>query len=342
MLFITNRIPIEGIETEIDRKFTFDPANADSSKSVFFCERKSNGSITEIGSAALLNKIKESECKQILLYIHGYANQPADIFKAAQEFQSLCNKSKRKEVLVVPLIWPCSSENSIASNYWDDQKSADASGYAFSRVIQRFIEWRNSPDNDPELDPCLKRINVLAHSMGNRVYRETLYNWNYYDLPDGVPLIFRNSFLIAADVVNETLEPGQKGEHICNASRNVVVYYASDDLALRASKGANLKSKIASRRLGHSGPEDLTRVPKNVYSVDCDDINTQYDYPKGHTYFRSGTRKGQSGVVFKHIFEVLLTGRVPEKTSLINTSILEPARVPSKISTRRKRTKTDK
>ena len=164
--------------------------------------------------------------------------------------------------------------------------------------------------HNPQHDPCYKRINVLAHSMGNRVLRGTLQAWDTYDLANGVPLIFRNTFLLAADMVNEALQEGQSGELICHASRNVIVYYASDDLALRASKAANLKNKVASRRLGHTGPEDIQKTPKNVYSVDCDDVNNVYDKPKGHSYFTNGARKGAPGLVFNHIFDCLLSGRV--------------------------------
>ena len=48
----------------------------------------------------------------------------------------------------------------------------------------------------------------------------------------------------------------------------------------------------------------MSKVPKNVYAVDCDDVNTKYDSPVGHTYF-------QSGVVFNHIFNAIEIGRVP-------------------------------
>lgn len=80
--------------------------------------------------------------------------------------------------------------------------------------------------------------------------------------------------MVAADVVNESLEREQKGIHVCHASRNVTVYFASDDLALRASKASNLKNRIASRRLGHTGPEDMSKAPGNVYAVDRDNLNT--------------------------------------------------------------------
>ncbi len=79
--------------------------------------------------------------------------------------------------------------------------------------------------------------------------------------------------MAAADVVNETLEPGQEGQHISPAARNVVVYYAADDLAMRASKIGNIANQIASRRLGHTGPENMDKVENNVYALDCDDFN---------------------------------------------------------------------
>lgn len=327
MLFITNRFPTQGIKSVVGRQWDFDLKNNAASNSVFYCERNSNKSYTEIGSTQFLERIKNSSCRQILIYIHGFSNLPEDVFRGAAEFQLLCDQKIDDEILVVPLIWPCDDDKGVVQDYWDDQKSADASAFSFARVLERFLEWREKNESSPKATPCLKRINVLAHSMGNRVLRETMACWSRYDLADGVPLIFRNTFLVAADIVNESLESSQPGELICHASRNVVVYHASDDLALRASKAANLKNKIASRRLGHTGPENLKKTPANVYSVDCDDVNTDYDYPKGHSYFRSGTVKNKPGLVFDHIFECLRTGRVFPENSEQRTTIIKRASI---------------
>jgi esterase/lipase superfamily enzyme len=323
MLFITNRFPKGSIQTRVGRKFDFDLKNNGPSNSIFFCRRGSDGQITEVGGLNFMSELKRSPYRQVLLYIHGYSNLPADVFQAATEFQQLCDDKAAQEVLVVPVIWPCDNDLGVVKDYWDDQKAADNSAPAFARALCRFIEWRNSNLNDPETDPCLKRINVLAHSMGNRVLRETLATWDKYDLADGVPLIFRNTFLVAADIENESIHRNERGKLICDASRNVVVYFASDDLALRSSKAANLKNKIASRRLGHSGPENMDLTPKNVYIVDCDEVNNAYDL-KGHSYFRSGRTPGQPGVVFNHIFECLRTGRVfPEDAERRSTVLRE-------------------
>jgi len=325
MIFITNRFPKQSIRTRVGRKFDFDLDNNAASNSVYFCERTAKKSYTEIGSIDFLTRLKDSPVRQILIYVHGFSNLPEDVFDGAQEFQALCDNKKKDEVLVIPLIWTCDNDFGIVKDYWDDQKAADASAYSFSRVLQKFISWRNSEKYNPQADPCLKRINMLSHSMGNRVLRETMAAWNKYDLASGVPLIFRNTFLVAADIVNESLHHGERGELICHASRNVIVYHASDDLALRASKASNLKNRIASRRLGHTGLENMKLTPANVYSVDCDDVNNEYDMPKGHSYFRSGKHKGEPGLVFEHIFATLVSGRVFPDDEFRRTTIIKKA-----------------
>lgn len=319
MLFITSRLPTANTEPALNKDFVFDLGNNSSNRGFYCCERTRANKYEEIGSKALLSRIKDSKYRQILIYIHGFSNLPEDVFKNAEEFQSLCDKQKKQEVLVLPIIWPCDNDLGIIKDYWDDQKSADQSAFAFARMMQAFMKWRNL---NPEDDPCLKRINVLAHSMGNRVLRQTLQNWQKYDQPGGLPLLFRNTFLVAADILNESLHKGEPGELISHSSRNVVVYYASDDLALRASKVSNLKNGEASRRLGHTGPEDMDKTPKNVYAIDCDEVNTIYDSPKGHSYFRSGKKKGEPGVVFSHIFDCILTGRVFPTDEFRKSSIL--------------------
>lgn len=332
MIFITNRFPEQSIRTRIGRKFDFDLDNNAASNSVFFCENVSEHENKEIGSIDFLKRLKNSKCRQILIYIHGFSNLPQDVFLAANEFQRLCNEKKKDEILVIPIIWPCDNDMGIIKDYWDDQKAADQSAFSFARVLEKFLAWRSSEKYNPENDPCLKRINVLAHSMGNRVLRGTLTVWSKYDLPKGLPMIFRNTFLVAADVVNETLHEGEPGEAICHASRNVIVYHASDDLALRASKASNLKNKIASRRLGHTGPENIDMTPKNVYGVDCDDVNNLYDKPKGHSYFRSGTRKGVPGEVFNHIFSCLVSGRVFPEDEYRRSSIIRSKRESNRVA----------
>ena len=307
MLFITNREPQGSILTETNREFNFDLDKNSPSNSIYCCERLGENRYIELGSDALMSKLKDSKAKQLLLFIHGFSNLPEpDIFPRVIKLQEYFDKKEPDLIQVVPLIWPCDNDLGIIKDYWDDQKSADQSAFSFARALQFFMNWR---DKAPEDSPCLKRINILAHSMGNRVFRETLSVWNKYDLANGVPLLFRNTILMAADIVNESLEENEGGRLISQSSRNVSVYYASDDLALRSSKISNLKNKIASRRLGHTGPEDCNKVQSNVFSIDCDNFNNKYDSPKGHSYFLSN-ENNEVGEIFEHMFNTIKTGRV--------------------------------
>lgn len=307
MLFITNREPRGSIRTKINRNFRFDLKKNAPSNSIYYCERTAKDTYSEIGSKALMSKLKDSNVEQLLFYIHGFSNLPEpDIFPRAEKLHQLFDQKQQGLVQVIPIIWPCDNDFGIIKDYWDDQKSADNSAFSLARMLQKFMAWR---DSSPEEAPCLKRINLLAHSMGNRVLRETLATWNKYDLANGVPLLFRNTILMAADIVNESLENNEKGRLISESSRNVLVYYASDDLALRSSKISNLKNKVASRRLGHTGPEDMEKVQSNVHAIDCDNFNNQYDMPKGHSYFLED-KNGNPGKVFEHLFNTIKTGRV--------------------------------
>ena len=307
MLFLTNREPKGSIRTKKNRKFSFDLRKNAPSNSIFCCEKISHDHYVELGYQAWLSKLKKSNAKQLLFFIHGFSNFPEpDIFPRAEMLQQFFDSKEPNLIEVVPIIWPCDDDPGIVKDYWDDQKSADMSAFSLARALQFFMKWRSE---ESEESPCLKRINILAHSMGNRVLRETLSVWNKYDLANGVPLLFRNTLLVAADIVNESLEEERRGRLISEASRNVSVYYASDDLALRARKISNLKNKVASRRLGHSGPENMGKTQSNVYAIDCDNFNNRYDRPKGHSYFL-GDDHGNIGVVFEHIFNSIKTGRV--------------------------------
>jgi hypothetical protein len=63
------------------------------------------------------------------------------------------------------------------------------------------------------------------------------------------------------------------------------------------------------KRLGHTGPENMDLVANNVYAIDCDDFNNSYDTPTGHSYFL-GDGDGNPGKVFQHMLHAMKTGRV--------------------------------
>lgn len=338
MLFVTNRVLEEGLtpgttqgsEVRLARSVNFVLDNNQAEQSFYCCRRTGPEGYTEIGSSNFFDEIKGLKADQLLFYIHGFSVMPEQVFAQAERLQRLLdslhqndapNSLKNPKIVVIPFIWPCDNDLGKIKDYFDDQKAADASGTAYMRLLQKFLLWRE--ENSTLNNPCLKRVNVLAYSMGNRVLRSGLNLSAKYYPQKSLALLFRNVFLTAADIVNESLEPKQAGGMIPAMSRNVVVYYAADDLALRASKIANAGSSSASRRLGHTGPENMRKVPRNVYAIDCDDFNNVYDDPLGHSYYLDDPTTGDPGLLLRHAYACMRTGRVPETRSATHASRIE-------------------
>lgn len=296
MLFITNRALEQSHRSRSGRKVSFDMDNNEPQASVFFCETGKN-QMTEVMSEGLLERLRTSKCEEILVYIHGFNNTPESAFAAAKQLQDQADAHDTKgRLLVLPMIWPNGAKPGIIRDYYDDQDRADGSAIGYARILAKFLAWREQHQDDAA---CLKRVSLLAHSMGNRVATKTLQRWR--ERENFLPRVFRNVFLVASDIENEALERGEVGHALVDAARTVTVYFADDDLALRASKVANIRNQQLTRRLGHTGPEDMNRTPSHVFAVDCNDINRETD-KSGHNYF--------AGTAFTHMLFTIKTGRV--------------------------------
>ena len=312
MLFITNRqLYYDG--GSLPRKVDFLLTENCPTQEVFFCQRNAKDDYQEIGGDSFFDSLRTSQYKQILLFIHGFHTAPeSSIFQDIEIVQQYLDSLEKDFIQVIPIIYPCNTQEGIIKEYWNDQMAADVSGFSFKRVLDKFYQWSSVGDKDY----CYKFINVFAHSMGNRVLRETLQAWRKYSMPQGLPKIFRNTFLVAADLNNGTLEIKDRGAVICDSSRNVVVYHANDDLALRASKIINEKDMTTTPRLGQTGARDANSVPANVYSVDCDDFNREYDFPLGHTYFLYNDKDNQPNIVISGMYKILKSGRFSQDIML--------------------------
>lgn len=309
MLFATNRV-LKQSNLSRSRPIDFELRDTNALQSIFFCERTAPFVYREVDRDEYLQSFKDSPAKQLLVFIHGFNNVPEDaIFARAEALQMLFDDAEPNLVQVLPLVWPCRQTNGtkeFIEGYYEDQHAADASNIAYGRLLQKLQDWQFK--NVAEERPCLKRINVLAHSMGNRVLRGALRWWSREVLGQSPPLIFRNLFLTAADIENDCLESGREGEHLAPSTRNVVVYHSFEDIALRASKAANASLRAVGRRMGHTGPYDMSKVADNVFAVNCDSVAMEYDPGKGHTYFLTDSA-GKPGAVFKHLLKCVQSGK---------------------------------
>lgn len=336
MLFVTNRIPDQGAASK-PRALTFNNEEVDISNSLFYCEYR-EGVLTERMSDGFLADLKNCRKKNVLFFLHGYRTPFLRAVEKGRSLQTLLDRIDPELVEVVTLVWPCRDATDRVKTYWTDQDAADMAGPIFARVLSRFMLWRAHPEQVK--DPCLKRIHVLAHSMGNRVLTNILNSWGHSFGGGRVPLVFRNVFMVAADVPSTTLERDQPGDLITMAARNVVVYYAGDDKRMDESILANaVRGPYASddnpieeigqaiyfsgdtrTRLGHFGPEDPEKTRRNVYRINCDQFNDLFDAKGGHSYLLTDGPDDPKGSGFqvtgnvspllRHVAKAIMTGQV--------------------------------
>jgi esterase/lipase superfamily enzyme len=311
MLFVTNRRRSGSGGVKPNSRVRFNLKEPDPETQFFACRNDGGDSYEFLGSKLLFQELQNQDRRNILIFIHGFNVEMPDALASAEQLQAALDhrlgSTGKHAALVVPFIWPAMGG---VLDYLNDQDAAKASAISYSRLLSFFVRWRGSA----AAADCDRRINLLSHSMGNRVLVYGLFDWAQKN--SGVPHLFRNVFMAAPDIVNQSLERGEFGRCVSDSARNVTVYHASDDVALRSSKGANLANGVASRRLGHNGPEDMHAVARNVYSVDCSDFNNSYDDPLGHGYFLrrgfklGGTPSEDSGAVLKHLAHAIREGRV--------------------------------
>lgn len=295
MYFVTNKVVEEAGQS---RKFKEN--SNELTNSLTYGKLTRGKYFEEVSSDPLMEALKTDDSfRDILFYIHGFNNQPFEsVFPNAAILQEEITKYELP-VVVVPIIWPCDTGGGIVEDYWDDQKAAKTSGEILSRAVYKLLKWQSENQDNP----CRKRMHVLAHSMGNRVLMHALHDWRNNVASGEMPYLFDNIFMMAADVPNEALERGEKGQAVTMAARRVLCYYANDDLAMPASKVANVRNSVLSRRLGHTGPESMHKVPDHVYSVNCDRFNNKHD-TKGHTYFLRD-KKNRASPALYHIMEMI-------------------------------------
>ncbi|MEO1747656.1 MAG: alpha/beta hydrolase [Pseudomonadota bacterium] len=326
MFFITNRMIRQGLKSKAGRKITFRLGDGGYSEHVFYCERHGVNEYTEATSSVMMERIREGDYKEIILFVHGYNTLPEGqkedgvngLFQAAEALQASLDAFSPNSYLLLPIMWPTDDDRGMLKDYWDDRMSARAAGTPLARVMAKFIKWRK---DGLEEDSCFKRINLICHSMGALVLQSTLETWQ--GTYTNVPRLFRSIFMFAADIPNETLHRGQAGHAITDACSAVSVYHASDDLAMLTSKVVNIGEELT-RRLGHTGPEDMSKVPSNVVAIDCNDFNSDAD-PTGHGYYLRGKDGGVSPA-FMHMAHTLHHGRVDVKEP-IRRSLSEPNRL---------------
>lgn len=255
--------------------------------------------------------------RHLLLYVHGYNNDMADVIAGAEALEALY------PVVVIPFSWPANGGGKLSGTaaYAIDKQDARASADALNRFIDKVAGYHAlitarqraqlaaeaealHPDNPLACQAayarllearCQTRLTLMCHSMGNYVLK-------YATLPSGGAsrkLVFDNIALVAADCNN----PGHREwvERL-NARRRVYIAINEEDYALRWSR---IKPGEAQReRLGHY----LKGL--NASNADYIDFTAAEGVGKSHSYFLNGEMPIAPEV--RAVFAALFSGQSAE------------------------------
>ena len=256
------------------------------------------------------------EKKSILFFVHGYNNDVEDVLLAAEQIEKL------HDVIVVPFTWPANGGGVISgtASYLSDKADARASAGALNRVVGKIQDFHqlltaarklelqdrahrkfrnNAQDAQAHFvklmeKDCAVTLNLLCHSMGNYVFKNTLKT------SDNVTskLVFDNICLVAADT-NSKNHKDWVAQLDVRGRVNVVIN--EKDSALKASRIKPGKEQLA--RLGH--------YVKNLNSPNAHyiDITGAEEVGSEHTYFKGDAMQNND---LKHLFTEMFNGRPVE------------------------------
>lgn len=235
------------------------------------------------GSDKVFETLRKEMCANradLILLVHGFACSFENALSNAASIKKRYS-TPRRPVEVAVFSWPSDgSMNPAAFKYKKDRDDARSSAKAASRALRRLIEFL---EDLPQEKLCGRRIQLVAHSMGNYVLRNALQAL-ISDFPHKtLPRILTNIFLMAADEDDDTFEHDHKLARLPELAERVNVYFAKDDRALMISD----VTKFQSDRLGAGGPRTLTNLPHKVVLVDCAEVSDTTALEARHQYYRA-------------------------------------------------------
>ncbi len=255
--------------------------------------------------------------KSILFYTHGYNNDVEDVINAAIEIESLYN------VIVVPFTWPANGGGAVSgtASYLSDKADARVSAGAMNRAVGKIQQYHRTltaarrarlheraakkhPNNTQEADgyfsqlmekDCAVSLNLLCHSMGNYVLKNTFKNSGNATSK----LVFDNVCLAAADTNNKNHAEWVEKIDVRNRL-NIIIN--EKDSALMASRIKPGDEQLA--RLGHYTKKLNSSNAHYIDITGADHVGSE------HTYFKGDAV--EKNAALKQLFHEIFNGRSVE------------------------------
>ena len=217
----------------------------------------------KVGSAEIYNEVRTAVSSgdgDLLFVVHGYANSFANGLIGAAEIAEWVGHAN-----AFAFCWP-SQDLALGINYGAARRNARISGEAIGRAFAILLGFLARMHKEGQ--SCDRRIDVIAHSMGNYALRNAVQLMRTQLESDDAVRLIDDLILVAADDDNDTLEIETGIAPIVSLVSNVTVYYSRADWVLQYSD----KVKLNPDRLGQTGPRTMSKTADIVVAVDVTDV----------------------------------------------------------------------
>lgn len=188
-----------------------------------------------------------------LVYIHGFNTSFDDAaLRAAQMAYDISFEG-------IPFLYSWPSQGSLL-NYWNDGENNEWTIPHLTKFLEQLATRTG-----------LKKIHIVAHSMGNRAFTQALVNIS--EMHPNRALF--GQVILAAPDVNTQRFIEEIAPRIQSTARNITLYASSKDKALLLSQTIN-----KGPRAGEAGPRLV--VLNGIETIDVSNIDTDF---LGHSYY---------------------------------------------------------
>lgn len=228
-----------------DRDDFWNPDQISSKTQMAFIEPDGRFSSEEVPHLATLGG------KKVLVLIHGFNTPKEAILPTYQRVLQRLNEQMRATQqktydLVLAYFWP---GGDYPWEYFSARTDAQELAGRVNRLIQR-------------LSGLAESVDIMAHSMGNRLLFEALR------LPTTFSKPVRHLFSLAAAVDDESIQVKEVYGQAIQKCQQAFICYSQQDEVLRFA----YVFAEGDEALGHSGIEDLSQLPPHVQLVDCTEV----------------------------------------------------------------------
>lgn len=227
--------------------------------------------ITESGREYFLGDLKAalaSHRETALVFVHGFNVKFENaLIRSAQLSVDLSQNSILEPGAPMLFSWPSQGKMSLGNYRKDQTQAAEAVPY-----LKEFLDLITAQTD-------VKQVNIIAHSMGNRVLVRALeqYASDYLERFPGRTIDFR--IILAAADVNRDLFEGI-AESWDALQPKVTIYTSDDDVALKVSKLINGAARLGDTSVN----KPFIRDSATYETVDATPVASEL-FGLGHSYY---------------------------------------------------------